>query len=308
VVVKSKPLVIRYADDWLVLHRDRAVIEHCQRLAEEWLQKMGLELNLKKTRIAHTLYPEAGKIGFNFLGFHIRQYPISRDNSPSGQAFKTLIKPSPKAIQSHYRRLAEMIRQNQAATQERLIGRLNPVIVGWSNYYRGVVSKDTFQRLDSLLYLRLARWARRRHPHKSQHWIARRYWGVDRGQGWVFGSDSGAALTPHAKMTIIRHVKVRGLVTPFDGNWSYWATRRGTYPGVPSSLARQLKHQHGRCQACGLVFMPEALVELHHLDGNHKNHKFDNLLAVHRHCHDQIHGGQHELSKLLGSHDKSSIN
>ena len=307
-VVKSKPLIIRYADDWLVLHRDRAVIEHCQRLAEKWLQEMGLELNLKKTRIAHTFYPEGGKIGFNFLGFEIRQYPVSRYNSRSGRGFKTLIKPSPEAIKSHYRQLAEMIRQDQAAPQERVIGRLNPVIIGWSQYYRAVVSKDIFQKLDHQLYIRLSRWARHRHPRKSRHWITQRYWGVNRGQGWVFASDSGVVLTPHANVAIVRHAKVRGHASPFDGNWKYWATRRGTYPGVQPSLARRLKHQQGRCQACGLVFMPEALVELHHLDGNHKNHKFDNLWAVHRHCHDQIHGGQHELSKLLGSHDKSPVN
>jgi RNA-directed DNA polymerase len=307
-VVKLKPLVIRYADDWLVLHRDRAVIEHCQRLAEEWLQNMGLELHLTKTRIAHTLYPEGGKIGFTFLGFEVRQYPASRYNSPSGQGFKTLIKPSPEAIKSHYRQLAEMIRQDQAATQGRLIGRLNPVIAGWSHYYRAVVSKVIFHKLDHQLYIRLARWARHRHPRKSQHWITQRYWGVDRGQGWIFASARGGVLNPHAKVAIVRHTKVRGQASPYDGNWSYWAMRRGMYPGMPPSLARRLKHQQGRCQACGLVFMPETLVELHHLDGNHKNHKFDNISAVHRHCHDQIHGGQHELSQLLGSHDKSPVN
>jgi RNA-directed DNA polymerase len=48
VPVRWKPQVIRYGDDFVVLHRDRAVIEHCQRLAEEWLQGVGLELNGEK--------------------------------------------------------------------------------------------------------------------------------------------------------------------------------------------------------------------------------------------------------------------
>jgi len=39
----------------------------------EWLQKLGLELHPKKTRIAHTLIPEDGKVGFDFLGFEVRQ-------------------------------------------------------------------------------------------------------------------------------------------------------------------------------------------------------------------------------------------
>jgi len=30
-----------------------------------------------------------------------------------------------------------------------------------------------------------------------------------------------------------------------------------------------------------------------------------NLVAVHRHCHDQIYGGYQELSQRLGTHDKS---
>src|SRR5262247_1113760 len=66
----------------------------------------------------------------------------------------------------------EIIRNNRAARQENLIGQLNPVIAGWSRFYRAVVSKAVFQRLDNLLYLRLARWARRRHPHKGRRWIA----------------------------------------------------------------------------------------------------------------------------------------
>lgn len=50
-----QPQVIRYADDLVVLHRDRAVIEQCRQLTQEWLQGIGLELSEQKTRIAHTL-------------------------------------------------------------------------------------------------------------------------------------------------------------------------------------------------------------------------------------------------------------
>jgi len=69
-----KPQLITYADDFLILHRDKAVIQHCQQLVTEWLQDLGLELHPQKTRLAHTLIPEGGKGGFNFLGFEIRQY------------------------------------------------------------------------------------------------------------------------------------------------------------------------------------------------------------------------------------------
>ena len=43
-----------------------------------------------------------------------------------------------------------------------------------------MVSKEVFQALDHKRYNRLVRWARFRHPRKSRHWIADRYWEVNR--------------------------------------------------------------------------------------------------------------------------------
>ena len=303
-----KPQIIRYADDWLVLHRDKAVVEHCRELAERWLQTMGLELSEKKTRIAHTLYSEEGKAGFTFLGFDIRQHRVSQHNTVQERGFKTLIKPSKEASRHHYRHLAEMINRNKTARQENLIGLLNPVIAGWSNYNRAVVSKAVFQTLDQQLYHRLIRWARFRHPRKSGHWRISRYWEITPGKGWEFKATNGLKLNRHGDVPIVRHAKVRRQASPYDGNWRYWATRRGHHPGISMRLAKLLKKQYGRCQACGLVFMPQALIEIHHLDGDHSNNRHTNLAAVHCHCHDQIHGGHHELSQQLGTHDKSLIN
>lgn len=302
--MRWQPQVIRYADDLVVLHRDKTAIEYCRRLTADWLTDIGLELSPTKTRIAHTLNTEDGEAGFNFLGFQVRHYSASQYNT-QGRGFKTLIKPSKAAIQRHYRHLAETIGRYKTARQENLIRQLNPIIAGWSQYYRAVVSKRVFYTLDQKLYHRLARWARYRHPTKGRRWIAHRYWQANPRRQWVFGTPNGPALNSHASVAIVRHVKVRGDASPYDGNWSYWAARRGHQPGVPTRLARLLKRQHGRCLACELVFTPHALIEIHHLDGDHSNNRYNNLAAVHRHCHDQIHGGYHELSQWAGAHDKS---
>lgn len=303
-----KPQIIRYADDLVVLHRDRTVIAHCQSLVTDWLSGMGLELSSNKTRIAHTLQPEGGEAGVEFLGFQVRQYAVSRHNTAQGRGFKTLIKPSKDGINRHYRQLAEIVSRNKAARQENLIGLLNPVIAGWSHYYRAVVSKQVFQTLDNQLYHRLARWAQFRHPGKSRHWIADRYWRINPGKGWVFAAPNGLTLNQHGSVPIIRHAKVKGSASPYDGRWRYWAARRGSYPGVSTRMAKLFKAQQGRCEACGLVFIPDTLSEVHHRDGNHSNNRYDNLAAVHRHCHDQIHGGHHQGSQRRGTHDKSPIN
>ena len=57
----------------------------------------------------------------------------------------------------------------------------------------------------------------------------------------MFGTPNGPALNLHASVAIVRHAKVKGGASPYDGNWSYWATRRGHHPGVSNSLARLLK-------------------------------------------------------------------
>jgi RNA-directed DNA polymerase len=66
--VYPEALIIAYADDGLVLHPDRSVLEHCQQLLIEWLAKIGLTLNTSKTRISHTL--EGDQPGLEFFTFH----------------------------------------------------------------------------------------------------------------------------------------------------------------------------------------------------------------------------------------------
>jgi RNA-directed DNA polymerase len=303
-----QPQVIRYADDLIVLHRDRTVIEHCRHLMQEWLKGMGLELSESKTRIAHTLEEEGGEAGFNFLGFQVRQHRASKYNTSRGRGFKTLLTPSPVAVKRHWTQLSELISRNKAARQVNLIGLLNPLIAGWANYYSAVVSAKTFHRLDHRLYEKLRRWAFFRHPRKGRRWAIRRYWDTTPGHSWDFREKDGPSLNQHTRVPIVRHVKVRGEASLYDGNWSYWAARRGRYPGVPRRLAALVQKQHGRCEACRLFFKPEDLIEIHHRNGHRSENRYSNLAAVHRHCHDQIHGGLHALSTLLGTHDQSLLN
>jgi RNA-directed DNA polymerase len=287
-VVEWAPTVVRYADDFVVCHRDLGVVQRCQGIIQEWLRGMGLELKPSKTRICHTLREHEGQAGFDFLGFTIRQYPVGKyrtgkDTRGRPLGFKTLTKPSKAKVRLHQRRLAEMVRRHRAAPQEDLIDHLNPVIRGWCNYYRTAASKQTFSKLRHRLFWSLMSWARRRHPHEGRRRTVSRYW---RMPDWTFAPPTGPSLFEHDRTKIVRHVKVLGGKSPFDGGWAYWAGRQGYYPGVSGWLARLLKRQHGRCIYCGLYFMPEDLLEVHHREGEH-----DRKLAVlHRHCHDAVHG------------------
>jgi RNA-directed DNA polymerase len=72
---KSKANLIRYADDFVLIHEDYGVIVECRTKIEEFLKEMGLKLKKSKTKIAHTLKTfQNNEPGFDFLGFHVRQY------------------------------------------------------------------------------------------------------------------------------------------------------------------------------------------------------------------------------------------
>ncbi len=95
-----RPAVIRYADDFIILHRDLATLHQLRATAEKWLADMGLELKPSKTRMTHTLHGEMGEPGFDFLGFTVRQFPVGkyRTRTYRGRTgFKTLIQPSKSA-------------------------------------------------------------------------------------------------------------------------------------------------------------------------------------------------------------------
>lgn len=229
--------VIRYADALVVIHPERQVIEHAQQLLSKWLQKMGLAFKPSQTRICYTLNPVDGQAGFDFLGFSVRQYRVSQYKSgQSMKGFKTLIQPSKAAQQRHIQRLQDVIRSHKAAPQVALIGHLNPMIRGWSAYFSAECSKQAYSKLDYLLYQKLRAWAHRRHPHKSGYWRASRYWLVNQGGGWSFAAKQGdkrLQLRTHSQTPLVRHIKVQGHRSPFDGDWSYWATRMGKHPELP---------------------------------------------------------------------------
>lgn len=286
---RAVPLrVIRYADDFVVLHPDLATLQAARTALEHWLKPLGLELHPRKTQIVHTLGASSVPTGFDFLGFRIRQFSGSPRRWRGG--FKTIIQPSPEACRRHRQQLRQIVRAHRGDTQRLLIRRLNTSIRGWRQFYRTVCSRDCFSSLDDYLYRLLMRWTQRQKHDGSSHRQVAHYWGVDRGLGWVFCTRDGLALAQHQKVRCQRHIKVRGIKSPYDGDWLYWAARWGRYPGLSSKLALLLKRQLGCCAQCGLVFTWSSLLEVHHINGCHQDDRLDNLQVLHRHCHDQAHG------------------
>ena len=299
---KNFATLIRYADDFVVISPQLEVIQQCQVAIEEWLKPIGLELKPAKTQICHTLREieikgEKVTPGFDFLGWNFRQYPVGKHHSGrTGQSnngkpvligFKTLIKPSKKAIKAHADKVKEVIKTHKTAPQYALIKRLNPIIRGWCNYHSKVVSKETFSSLDYITWQRLRAWTVSK-CGKANYGKLKKYFRNNGNKAWSFETKDGYKLLTHAETPITRHVTIRPEASPYDGNWTYWSTRKGTSFDVPKRVATLLKKQKGKCNLCGQYFAPEDIAEIDHIIPTSKGGKdeYKNLQLLHRHCHD----------------------
>lgn len=300
---------VRYADDFVVFHATEAGVKKAKAVLETWLADIGLELKPSKTRITHTLQPYHGNVGFDFLGWTIRQFPAGKTHSGRANryspllGFKTIITPSKAAIKRHTTALGEVIKEHRHASQGKLIKELNGKIHGWTNYHRPVAASKAFRTCRRILFLQLHQWAKSRHPNKSGTWRANKYWHVDHGQGWHF-TDQRSKLWEHTQTPIQRHAKVKGTASPYDGNLLYWSQRLKNHYLMSGTLGLLLRKQQGKCRWCGLLFTDQEGIEIDHLLPRSLGggEELSNKYLLHRHCHDQRHAQREQ-----GAHDKGQV-
>jgi len=248
-----------------------------------------LELKPSKTKLTHTLNEIEGNVGFEFLGFHVQQHKVgnyrsAKTSKGNSLGFKTLITPSKTKAKLHLAKIAKVIDTHKPAPQAALISKLNPIIRGWSNYYSTVVSKEIFSKVDNLTWGKIRSWARRRGKGNINK---DKYWKTVGDRNWCFSTEDGMELLTHVSTPIVRHTKVKGEASPFDGNWIYWSKRRGEYPETPTRVASLIKKQKGICPHCGLYFTSTDIVEVDHIKPTSLGGKdtYENLQLLHKHCH-----------------------
>ena len=240
----GSPVLIRYADDALALCHSREQAEQVKARLAAWLEPRGLSFNEDKTAVVRL------DDGVDFLGFNVRRY-----------RGKLLIKPSKAAVKRIKARLTAEMKALRGHNAQMVLIRLNPVIRGWSAYYRHCVSARVFNELDNHVWKLTYKWANWTHPHKGKRWIVGKYFGAfnpARRDRWVFGDrESGAYLLKFAWTKVTRHTLVKGWASPDDpALTSYWAARRrrGTPPLDPPRL-RLPQRQGGHCPLCGELLL-----------------------------------------------------
>ncbi len=206
---KEKVNFIRYADDFIITAKDKETAQRIVQVVRSFLNIRDLELSKEKTKITHI------DDGVTFLSQNIRKYKG-----------KLLIKPSKEAIKSIKTSIREIFRKYRGKPAHLLIAKLNPVIRGWANYHKMIVSKETFYKVGNYIYDEIWRWIKYNHPTKGKRWAWKRYF-----SNGIFSdidkvSNKKILLFRISSVKILRHIKIKGACNPFNPLWDEYLTTR----------------------------------------------------------------------------------
>ncbi len=243
---------VRYADDMVIILKPKDNEAEILGKIQKFLAQRGMEISEEKTKIT------ASTEGFDFLGwqFKVQQNGKLR-STPSEENYKALRKKVKDIINcSNYGAIVKA-------------KKLAPIIRGWRNYHR-------YCKMDG--------------ARNSLYFIQNRAFKVvnkEQKQNRYSSKKLLNSAFPSVPYSEYRFVNVKGEKSPYDGDLPYWSKRKSKL--YTDHTSKALKRQNHQCKQCGMSFVSDERIHLHHKDGNHSNRKPNNLIAVHQSCHQYIH-------------------
>jgi 5-methylcytosine-specific restriction endonuclease McrA len=218
----------------------------------QFLAERGMKVSEKKTKLT------AATDGFDFLGWNFKIQKNGKFRcTPSVDNYKAFRKKVKHIVNN----------SNYGATTK--AEKLAPVVRGWRNYHR-------FCKMNGSKF---SLW------HINHR--AFKVFNKETNQNRLTCQELIKKAFPAVPYSENRYINVKGEKSPYDGDLTYWSERNSKLYDDKTSKA--LKRQNHKCGHCGLKMLSDEKVHLHHIDGNHKNGKPKNLLAIHESCHDYIH-------------------
>jgi RNA-directed DNA polymerase len=205
---------VRYADDMVIILRpEDNAIEILERISE-FLRKRGMNVSQKKTKVT------AATDGFDFLGWNFKVQKNGKFRStPSVDNFKAFRKKVKHIVNN----------SNYGATTK--AEKLAPVVRGWRNYHK-------FCKMDG--------------SRNSLYHIETRAYKVFNKETKQNRDSSKKLLDkafPSVSYSENKHVIVKGIKSPYDGDTAYWSERNSKlYDGETS---KAMKKQSHKCASCG---------------------------------------------------------
>ena len=243
---------IRYADDMVIILRPEDDENVILDNIGKFLAARGMNVSESKTKVIATTD------GFDFLGWHFKVLQNGKFRSmPSTANFKAFRKKVKHIVNN----------SNYGATVK--AEKLAPVVRGWRKYHKYCKMEGS---RNSLYFIQKRAYTVFNKETKQNRYTSKTL------------LDKAFPAVPYSEN---RHINVKGNKSPYDGDLSYWSERKSKlYDGLTS---KAIKKQNRKCVACGLIFIGEEKVHLHHTDGNHDNWDKKNLVAIHESCHDYVH-------------------
>jgi RNA-directed DNA polymerase len=170
--------LIRYADDFVLMVKGKR--NHADALKEEIATVLAsvLKLTLSPTKTLVTHIDD----GFDFLGFRI----VRKVHAGNRQVYTF---PSPKAFATVKRAVKALTREHtQPWSLDQILAHVNPILRGWTSYFRFSASKRTFAYQDHYSWWRVARWLWKKHKQPSWKRLRRRElkdWEIRSRRGYV---------------------------------------------------------------------------------------------------------------------------
>ena len=243
---------VRYADDMVFFLKPQDDADAVLERVGHFLADRGMNISAEKTRVT------ASTDGFDFLGWHFKVQSNGKFRSEPSEANFKAFRQKVKHIVNH---------SNYGAKVK--ASKLAPIVRGWRNYHRYCKMRGN------------------RHSLSAMRCRTYRVFNREPKQNRYTSSKLLAKAFPVVPVSEGRYANVRGSKSPFDGDIAYWSQRNSKH--YSGTTLRILRKQGHRCGRCNLNLLASEKVELHHIDGNHNNWKGNNLLAVHRSCHQYTH-------------------
>ena len=283
-------IIVRYAENFVVIHPLKEILDLCVDETRTWLSKVGLKISEENSSVKDC------RESFLFLGFQI--IGIWKEKQ-----YRVKIIPSKNIRKRFLENVNHIIKSNRSSSSYQLISKLRPVVIGWGNESRFCECTNTFKTLNFLLFQTLRHWAFRRHPKEARSVVKEKYWPSGRTyyydetkhqDEWVF---CGKTLTrgflmenhlPHMSWIHKRKfVKIQGKKSPFDSDQKYWAYRNSKYSAFPLRVGKLYKEQKGRCNICKKHFDTFSKVEVNHIIPRPLGGKdvYSNLQLVDKDCY-----------------------
>jgi RNA-directed DNA polymerase len=286
--------IIRYADDFVVIHENLEILELCIIEIGKWLKEAGLRISAGKTKLINS------RKGFLFLGFqiiHVKKLNMNR--------YKVKIQPSKESQKKLLNKIKTVINQNKSTSSYDLIMKLRPIIIGWGNYFKYSECKSIYSKLTHLVFQKLRAWVFRRDTRSGRRAIKEN----DFPSGKVYTFDNSShqdnwilngrkkikdnvfkeTYLPHIQwIKSKKHIKVRGNASPYEGG-IYWALRSDRHNPYPIRIRRLLLKQKQKCSICKIKFtsFDTSNWEIDHIIPKSKGgpDTYENLQLIHKTCH-----------------------